>query len=114
MNRIVRLREYLADCRRAVSWAAPIASSGRLTRVSGLVMEAVGLRLPVGSQCNIQIPGGQTHRSRGGRILRRPPVPHARNRRLRRGAGRARGSGNPMAAQPPPAGHALCAAPPRA
>ncbi len=60
MDRIVRLREYLADCRRAVSWAAPIAGSGRLTRVSGLVMEAVGLRLPVGSQCHIQVPGGQS------------------------------------------------------
>ena len=60
MERTVRLREYLADCRRAVSWASPIASSGRLTRVSGLVMEAVGLRLPVGSQCQIQIPGGQS------------------------------------------------------
>ena len=60
MERIVRLREYLADCRRAVSWATPIATSGRLTRVSGLVMEAVGLRLPVGSQCHIQIPGGQS------------------------------------------------------
>jgi flagellum-specific ATP synthase len=60
MDRTVRLREYLADCRRAVSWATPIATSGRLTRVSGLVMEAVGLRLPVGSQCHIQIPGGQS------------------------------------------------------
>jgi len=60
MDRIVRLREYLANCRRAVSWATPIAASGRLTRVSGLVMEAVGLRLPVGSQCHVQVPGGQS------------------------------------------------------
>jgi flagellum-specific ATP synthase len=60
MDRTVRLREYLADCRRAVSWAAPIAASGRLTRVSGLVMEAVGLRLPVGSQCHVHVPGGQS------------------------------------------------------
>jgi flagellum-specific ATP synthase len=60
MERTVRLREYLANCRRAVNWASPIAASGRLTRVSGLVMEAVGLRLPVGSQCQIQIPGGQS------------------------------------------------------
>ncbi|MDP2030022.1 MAG: flagellar protein export ATPase FliI [Thiobacillus sp.] len=59
MDRVVRLREYLAACRRAVSWATPIAGSGRLTRVSGLVMEAVGLRMPVGSQCQIQVPGGQ-------------------------------------------------------
>ena len=41
VDRTVRLREYLADCRRAVGWATPIATSGRLTRVSGLVMEAV-------------------------------------------------------------------------
>ena len=60
IDRTVRLREYLADCRRAVGWATPIAASGRLTRVSGLVMEAVGLRLPVGSQCHVQIPGGQS------------------------------------------------------
>jgi flagellum-specific ATP synthase len=59
IDRTVRLREYLADCRRAVGWATPVAASGRLTRVSGLVMEAVGLRLPVGSQCQVQIPGGQ-------------------------------------------------------
>lgn len=59
-ERTVRLREYLANCRRAVGWATPIASSGRLTRVSGLVMEAVGLRLPVGSQCQVQVPGGQS------------------------------------------------------
>ena len=60
IDRTVRLREYLADCRRAVSGATPVATSGRLTRVSGLVMEAVGLRLPVGSQCQIHIPGGQS------------------------------------------------------
>ncbi|MEW6414682.1 MAG: flagellar protein export ATPase FliI [Pseudomonadota bacterium] len=59
-DRIVRLREYLANCRRAVSWATPVAASGRLTRVSGLVMETVGLRLPVGSQCTVQVPGGQS------------------------------------------------------
>lgn len=59
-DRIVRLREYLANCRRAVSWATPVAASGRLTRVSGLVMETVGLRLPVGSQCTVHVPGGQS------------------------------------------------------
>lgn len=58
MERNVRFREYLADCRRAVSFAQPWAESGRLTRVAGLVMEAVGLRLPIGSQCLVQIPGG--------------------------------------------------------
>ncbi len=58
MDRTVRYREYVADCRRAVSFSQPWAESGRLTRVAGLVMEAVGLRIPIGSQCMVQVPGG--------------------------------------------------------
>ncbi|MGA9993017.1 MAG: flagellar protein export ATPase FliI [Thiobacillaceae bacterium] len=60
LDRTVALREYIADCRRAVALSTPVAASGRLTRVAGLVMEAVGLRLPIGSQCMVQIPGGQS------------------------------------------------------
>lgn len=60
MDRTVRYREYLADCRRAVGLAQPWAESGRLTRVAGLVMEAVGLRLPIGSLCAVQMRGGTT------------------------------------------------------
>ncbi len=60
IDRTAPLREYLADCRRAVALSTPVAASGRLTRVAGLVMEAVGLRLPIGSQCMVQIPGGQS------------------------------------------------------
>jgi len=33
--------------------------SGRLTRVAGLVMEAVGLKLPVGDSCFVMTPSGQ-------------------------------------------------------
>ncbi|MEO8629123.1 MAG: flagellum-specific ATP synthase FliI, partial [Betaproteobacteria bacterium] len=33
--------------------------SGRLTRVAGLVMEAVGLKMPVGNSCFILTPAGQ-------------------------------------------------------
>ena len=33
--------------------------SGRLTRVAGLVMEAVGLKLPVGNSCYVLTPSGQ-------------------------------------------------------
>ncbi len=36
----------------------PMQRSGRLTRVVGLVLEAVGLRLPVGSDCLIELPPG--------------------------------------------------------
>lgn len=44
---------YLQDCGARVRLAQPISVSGRLTRVAGMVMEAVGLRLPVGSACQI-------------------------------------------------------------
>ncbi|MBI3223021.1 MAG: flagellar protein export ATPase FliI [Nitrosomonadales bacterium] len=42
-------RDYVADCK-------PMQPSGRLTKVTGLVMEAVGLQMPVGSTCAIHLP----------------------------------------------------------
>ncbi len=42
-------REYVADCN-------PMPPSGHLTKVTGLIMEAVGLQLPVGSTCEIRLP----------------------------------------------------------
>ena len=42
-------REYVADCN-------PMPPSGHLTKVTGMVMEAVGLKMPVGSTCVIQLP----------------------------------------------------------
>ena len=50
-------RKFLAGCRDQASGANPFQLSGRLTRINGLVMEAVGLKLPLGSGCRIQIPG---------------------------------------------------------
>ena len=41
---------FLSQARAIVATAAPLEVRGRLTRVAGLVMEAVGLKLPVGSQ----------------------------------------------------------------
>lgn len=38
----------------------PWAVTGRLTRVAGLVMEAVGIKAPVGSVCVVSLPGGNT------------------------------------------------------
>ncbi|QFY41865.1 flagellar protein export ATPase FliI [Candidatus Methylospira mobilis] len=35
-----------------------IRTSGRITRVTGLVMEAVGLQLPIGAACSIPMPNG--------------------------------------------------------
>jgi flagellum-specific ATP synthase len=51
-------RKYLKDSYLALSTFAPWVVSGRLTRVAGLVMEAVGLKLAVGSNCVVQLPGG--------------------------------------------------------
>ncbi|HUW38235.1 MAG TPA: flagellar protein export ATPase FliI [Rhodocyclaceae bacterium] len=50
--------EFLRDCREQAMQATPFQSSGRLTRINGLVMEAAGLKLPLGSGCHIQVPSG--------------------------------------------------------
>ena len=42
----------------AVGLTVPVRTYGRLTRAVGLVLEAVGLRLPVGSDCLIELPPG--------------------------------------------------------
>ncbi|MFJ3058404.1 flagellar protein export ATPase FliI [Herbaspirillum sp. NPDC087042] len=49
---------YLHNCRSLVATAEPTQTAGRITRVAGLVMEAVGLKLPVGSPCNVPLPNG--------------------------------------------------------
>ena len=48
---------YLADCGISTQGIDPIRRQGRLVRISGLVMEAAGLRLPIGSTCLIEQPG---------------------------------------------------------
>ena len=48
-----------ADLRDRAAQPAPPAAIGRLTRAAGLVMEASGLRLPVGAICEIAPEGGQ-------------------------------------------------------
>ena len=53
-----RWKAYLQDCRELLAIAEPMHVSGRVTRVAGLVMEAVGLTLPVGSACTVPLPNG--------------------------------------------------------
>ncbi|MGB3450688.1 MAG: flagellar protein export ATPase FliI [Giesbergeria sp.] len=48
---------YLADAQRSVSQPHALESYGTLTRLTGLVLEAVGIRVPVGSQCLVQQAG---------------------------------------------------------
>jgi flagellum-specific ATP synthase len=51
-------RDFLGDGRRLVESCNPLEVSGRLTRINGLVMEAAGIKLPLGSGCRILVPGG--------------------------------------------------------
>ncbi len=48
-----RLKRYLGVCATQLQSCDPFETTGRLTRLAGLVMEAVGLRLPVGSTCRV-------------------------------------------------------------
>ena len=53
-----RWRAYLNDCATLTDFVEPMQVSGRVTRVAGLVMEAVGLRLAVGAACTVPLPSG--------------------------------------------------------
>ena len=53
-----RWKQHLRNCTAAVPSSTPWLVTGRLTRVAGLVMEAVGIRLAVGSSCVIHLPDG--------------------------------------------------------
>jgi flagellum-specific ATP synthase len=52
----------LARARADVQRCPTSTQSGRLTRAVGLVLEAVGLQLPVGSDCLVELPPGQPQR----------------------------------------------------
>src|SRR5574343_1551949 len=54
-----RCQRFLANCQNNVSQAQPHWMTGRPTRINGLVMEATGLKLPLGSTSRI-IPSGGT------------------------------------------------------
>jgi len=58
-DHIGRWQRFLTNCQTAASQAQPLWATGRLTRINGLVMEASGLKLPLGSTCRI-IPGSGT------------------------------------------------------
>lgn len=48
---------YLADLQNFSADAAPLEQQGLLIRVAGLVLEAAGIRVPVGSVCEVRQPG---------------------------------------------------------
>lgn len=53
-------QQLINECCKALPKIAPWVVTGRLTRVAGLVMEAVGIKAPVGSVCVVSLPDGQT------------------------------------------------------
>ena len=55
---MARWQSYLSDCRALLGLVEPMQVSGRVTRVTGLVMEAVGLKLPIGSACWVSLSSG--------------------------------------------------------
>lgn len=59
MPRLDQLKKFVQDCSHVAESTPRVTASGRLTRVTGLVMEAVGLRLAVGSSCTVILPNGK-------------------------------------------------------
>ncbi len=53
-------RDYLKNCNQLIGSSNPFLHSGTLTRVAGLVMEAVGLKLAVGSSCTVFLTNGSS------------------------------------------------------
>lgn len=53
-----RQRSYLAACAAAAVETPLWQPCGQLTRVTGMVMEAAGIKLAVGSACRVQLPDG--------------------------------------------------------
>lgn len=50
--------DFLQNCSTVVGNAQPLWPVGRLTRINGLVMEAAGLKLALGSSCRVYPPTG--------------------------------------------------------
>jgi flagellum-specific ATP synthase len=53
-----RWQSFLKDCGNVADFVEPMEVSGRVTRVAGLVMECVGLKMAVGSACTIPVASG--------------------------------------------------------
>ena len=58
--------QFMAGARARLADGVPLETRGTLTRLTGLVLEASGIRVPVGSQCMLQMPGQEPVRAEGG------------------------------------------------
>jgi flagellum-specific ATP synthase len=56
-TRAARWDRFAADLRSYADQRPPLPTEGRLVRVTGLVLEAAGVRAPVGAVCEVRSPG---------------------------------------------------------
>jgi flagellum-specific ATP synthase len=54
-----RWQSYLKDCKEVLRIVEPVEIAGRITKLTGLVMEAAGIKLPIGSACYVPLTGGR-------------------------------------------------------
>lgn len=62
-HHLLAWQSSLESSRAKLACVEPVLCYGRLTRAVGLVLEAVGLSLPVGSDCLIELPPGYPQRT---------------------------------------------------
>jgi flagellum-specific ATP synthase len=55
----LRWRNHIRDCKEILRIVEPLEIAGRITKLTGLVMEAVGIKLPIGSACFVPIAEGR-------------------------------------------------------
>ena len=54
-----RWQLYLRDCSEILSIVEPLQVAGRITKLTGLVMEVVGIKLPIGGSCVVPLAEGR-------------------------------------------------------
>ncbi len=65
IERLSRWNQYLDDLQAFASAPVALEPQGKLVRVAGLVLEATGVRVPVGSVCQIHMPSSAANPRRG-------------------------------------------------
>ena len=53
-----RWHSYLSDCNEILQIVEPLEIAGRITKLTGLVMQAAGIKLPIGSACYVPLSEG--------------------------------------------------------
>ncbi len=54
-----RWQSYIKDCHEIMNIVEPVEIAGRIIKLTGLVMEAAGIKLPIGSACYVPLSGGR-------------------------------------------------------